>query len=225
MDSAYLRQHLSTSNGNLPLPGSFGQGHDDPAAHEEDERELVYLALTNTDAFRTLYRRYISRVYGYIASRVDGVQDAEDLTAETFVKVLKGLPQFEYRGEGSFAAWLFRIALNQVTAFHRRSPPRTHSLDAIPSIPSSTPAPEEWLTQQELADRVRSMLTMLSPRRQEIVTLRFYGGLRNQEIAVVLGLNERSVAAHLSRALADLQQRYRHDSRQDEHDSEFREEG
>jgi RNA polymerase sigma-70 factor (ECF subfamily) len=221
MDSAHLRHQLSASKGLLPLTGASVQEQDAFIIPDDDERELVALAVTNTDAFRTLYRRYVSRVYGYISSRVGGVQDAEDLTAETFVKVLKGLRQFEYRGEGSLAAWIFRIALNQVTGFHRRSPPRTQSLEAIPSVPSTYPAPEEWLTQQERADRVREMLTMLSPRRQEIVTLRFYGGLRNQEIAVVLGLNERSVAAHLSRALADLQKRYRND----QPDSEFREEG
>jgi DNA-directed RNA polymerase specialized sigma24 family protein len=46
---------------------------------------------------------------------------------------------------------------------------------------------------------------MLSPRRQEVVTLRFYGGLRNREIARVLGLDERTVAAHLCRAIQDLE--------------------
>jgi RNA polymerase sigma-70 factor (ECF subfamily) len=224
MDSARLRQHLSALNGHLPMPDSSERGRDH-SIDQEDEGELVLLATTNTDAFRTLYRRYAPRVYGYIASRVDSIQDAEDLTAETFVKVLKSLRQFEYRGDGSFAAWIFRIALNQIMAFHRRSPLKTQSLEAHPSLPSAQPAPEEWLSQQERADRVRGMLTMLSPRRQEIITLRFYGGLRNQEIAVVLGLNERSVAAHLSRALADLQRRYRRDPRYDDPDSTYGEEG
>jgi DNA-directed RNA polymerase specialized sigma24 family protein len=45
-------------------------------------------------------------------------------------------------------------------------------------------------------------------RRREIVALRYFGGLRNQEIAAVLGLGERTVAAHLSRALRDLHAAY-----------------
>lgn len=199
-----------------PLPNA-GSGfrigdRDDSSYHAEDEPELVQLAVSNPEAFRRLYAHYLPRIYGYIASRVDSVQDAEDLTAETFLNVVKSLRQFEYRGTGSFAAWLFRIAFNQVAAFHRRTPPRSQPLDDFASIPSDTPAPEEWLSQQERARRLRAMLTTLAPRRQEIVTLRFYGGLRNQEIAVVLGLDERSVAAHLSRALADLQRRYRTDA-------------
>jgi RNA polymerase sigma-70 factor (ECF subfamily) len=204
------------------MPDAWRRGT--PNDDDQDESELIAMATSSPEAFRTLYSRYVTRVYRYIASRVDSVPDAEDLTAETFVKVIKGLRQFEYRGEGSFAAWIFRIALNQVTGFHRRSPPKTRPLDDFSSIPSLHPAPEEWVTQQERADRVRAMLTMLSPRRQEIVTLRFYGGLRNQEIAVVLGLNERSVAAHLSRALTDLQQRYRYED-QDRDDDRDRHDG
>jgi RNA polymerase sigma-70 factor, ECF subfamily len=221
MDSARQQQHLSLSNARLSIQDSTGREADDADDMDVDERDLIAMAVSNTDAFRSLYRRYVPRVYGYIASRVDAIQDAEDLTAETFLKILKGLRHFEYRGQGSFAAWVFRIALNQVNGFHRRSPPKPQSLEVIQPIASDHPVPEEWLAQQEQASRVREMLTMLSPRRQEIITLRFYGGLRNQEIAVVLGLNERSVAAHLSRALADLQQRYRTTNP----DSEFREEG
>jgi RNA polymerase sigma factor (sigma-70 family) len=52
------------------------------------------------------------------------------------------------------------------------------------------------------------MIAKLSPRRRDIVTLRFFGGLRNQEIAAVLKLDERSVASHLSRALEDLRRQY-----------------
>ncbi len=201
---------------NLSSLSDAGSGfrlHDtDDDYNKEDEPELVRLALTHPEAFRSLYAHYLPRVYGYIASRVDSVQDAEDLTAETFLNVVKSLGQFEYRGTGSFAAWLFRIAFNQVAAFHRRSPPGIHPIDDFASFPSEHPMPEDWLAEQERARRVRAMLTTLAPRRQEIMTLRFYGGLRNKEIAVVLGLDERSVAAHLSRALADLQRRYRTDA-------------
>jgi RNA polymerase sigma factor (sigma-70 family) len=56
---------------------------------------------------------------------------------------------------------------------------------------------------------MRALVATLSPRRQEIVTLKFFAGLRNREIADVLELDERTVASHLSRGLQDLQTRYR----------------
>ena len=54
------------------------------------------------------------------------------------------------------------------------------------------------------------------PRRREIVLLRFASGLRNQEIARVLNLDERTVASHLCRALEDLQQQYQREELADE---------
>lgn len=182
---------------------------------DDDEQNLIYRARDHLDpdAFRVLYRHYFPRVYGYIAYRVGTVHDAEDLTADTFLRVLEALPQFGYRGAGSFAAWVFRIAHQQVAGFYRVQRRTVHvlSLDELPE--AATPAapdtaPDAYLIEQERFHRLRAMLATLSPRRQEIITLRFYGGLRNQEIAAVLGLDERTIASHLSRALDDLHTRY-----------------
>ena len=70
-------------------------------------------------------------------------------------------------------------------------------------------APDALLLQKERFLRLQEMLHTLSPRRQEIISLRFFGGLRNQEIAEVLGLSEKTVASHLCRGLDDLQTKYR----------------
>jgi RNA polymerase sigma factor (sigma-70 family) len=75
-------------------------------------------------------------------------------------------------------------------------------------LTSRSPRPEEALTQQETFEQMRALLATLSPRRQEVITLRFFGGLRNQEIAGILGLDERTIASHLSRGLQDLRDLY-----------------
>ena len=80
--------------------------------------------------------------------------------------------------------------------------------DNLPELASHTPSPEETLTQEEAFQHMRAVVATLSPRRQEIITLKFFGGLRNREIADILGLDERTVASHLSRGLRDLQTRY-----------------
>jgi len=80
--------------------------------------------------------------------------------------------------------------------------------DGLAEPASEAPLPEEALAQQEAFQQIRALIATLSPRRQEVITLRFYGGLRNYEIARLLGLDERTVAAHLCRALQDLERRY-----------------
>lgn len=55
---------------------------------------------------------------------------------------------------------------------------------------------------------MRALIETLAPQRQKVVLLRFFAGLRNREIARVLGLDERTVASHLSRGIQDLHQKY-----------------
>jgi RNA polymerase sigma-70 factor, ECF subfamily len=178
-----------------------------------DERHLVERAQAAPDGFSALYRHYLPRVYAYIAYRVGHAHDAEDVVAEVFLRVVESLHKFDYRGAGSFTAWIFSIARNQVADFHRRRQITTElSLEDVPDIKSDDfSSPEAVLARKERFTRLHQMIAMLSPRRQEIITLRFFGELRNQEIAAVLGLDERTVASHLCRALEDLGQRYRHE--------------
>jgi RNA polymerase sigma-70 factor (ECF subfamily) len=164
----------------------------------------------DADAFRALYRRYFPRVYAYTAYRVGRAQDAEDITAEVFVKAVAGLARFEDRGAGAFGAWLFRIAHSQIALFYRQQRRINESiaLDDLPDIQGGELPLEQAVQRKEQFARLRVLCLALAPRRREVLLLRFFGGLRNQEIAEVLGLDERTVASHLSRALDDLRRRY-----------------
>lgn len=172
-----------------------------------DEQRLIENARHDAEAFRRLYRHYFPRMYAYVAYRAGRVSDAEDIVANVFLKVVQSLAKFEYRGEGSFAAWLFRIAHNEVSQFYREHSRGEYiPLDDAPDIPSSEPTPDESVVRKEQFIYLHKQISLLSPRRQEIVTLRFFGGLRNNEIADVLGLDERTVASHLCRAIDDLRE-------------------
>lgn len=78
----------------------------------------------------------------------------------------------------------------------------------LPDLPGDAMMPGDALARKELLARLRRLIGTLSPRQQEIVTLRFFGGLRNKEIAAILDLDERTVAAHLCRGVRKLKTRY-----------------
>src|SRR5512134_1365094 len=162
------------------------------------ERHLIERARHDLEAFRALYRHYFPRVFAYAAYRVETRQEAEDVTAEVFLKMVQGLAAFEYRGEGSLAAWVFRIAHSAVGQYYRGQRAELVSLDDLPDIRSEDATPEEALVNKERFRRLREHIATLPPRQQEVVTLKFAAGLRNKEIAAALGLDERTVAAHLS---------------------------
>jgi RNA polymerase sigma-70 factor (ECF subfamily) len=176
---------------------------------DEEEVALLQVASHQPEAFRRLYRHYYPRVFGYIAARVGRRQDAEDIAATVFMRVVSALPKFDYRGPGSFAGWVFRIASNEVTQFYRSQKSAADvPLDDLPELSANALTPDDALSRKELFRHLRAQIKTLSPRRQEVVTLRFFAGLRNQEIAVALGLDERTVASHLTRALDDLKRKF-----------------
>jgi RNA polymerase sigma-70 factor (ECF subfamily) len=177
----------------------------------DQERECIQQARTDPRAFAPIYDHYFPHVYAYVCHRVYDRQDAEDIIADVFFRAIQNLKRFKWRSSHSFAAWLFRIAHNLVMDYfrqRRRAGPSLESDDSQVEVVDQAPLPEDALAQQEVFQQMRALIATLSPRRQEVITLRFYGGLRNCEIARVLGLRERTVAAHLCRALQDLERKY-----------------
>jgi RNA polymerase sigma-70 factor (ECF subfamily) len=177
----------------------------------DQERESIRQARMDPRAFAPLYDRYFPRVHAYVCYRVYDPHDAEDVIADVFYRAMRNLKRFKWQNDHSFAAWLFRIAHNRVVDHGRQRKRAGLALDLQEDLPEwvdRSPPPEEILAQQETFRQMRALIATLSPRRQEVITLKFYGGLRNVEIARVLNLDERTVASHLCRALRDLERQY-----------------
>jgi RNA polymerase sigma-70 factor (ECF subfamily) len=119
------------------------------------------------------------------------------------------IESFQWRGEGSFAAWLFRIVRNLVSNYYRNHPNgKEVDLSTLNQLKGDVKQPPDVVLEKQRAVALRELIATLSPRRQELITLKFFGGLRNKEIAALLGLDERTVASHLSRGLRALHDHY-----------------
>jgi RNA polymerase sigma-70 factor, ECF subfamily len=77
--------------------------------HDIDERRLIEAAQRDPGRFAEIYEANFARVYAYVARRVPGREEAEDVTAEVFQQALAGLAGFEWQGT-PFIAWLLGIA-------------------------------------------------------------------------------------------------------------------
>lgn len=176
----------------------------------DDKRQLVQSAPHDADAFEKLYALYFRRVYGYVASRIGSSPDAEDVTADIFLRVIRNLDQLRNQQTTSFAAWLFTIARHATADYYRRN---GHVENPIPletteQLIAVDAQPDQAIIDSEDADRLYRLVIALPERQREVITLRYYGGLRNHEIATVLGIGEKTVAAYISRALSELQAKY-----------------
>lgn len=82
------------------------------------------------------------------------------------------------------------------------------SLDEIPDLKDNQSNVDDALGDRETFLILYQLIANLSPRQAEVIRLKFLGGFRNQEIAEILGLEERTVAAYFSRGLKALGERY-----------------
>lgn len=155
-------------------------------------------------AFTQLYQRTVKRLYAYCYSQVHNIQEAEDLTTQTFIAALEQIGR--YRGEGTAAAWLLGIAYHKVGDWRRKRRVMT-PLTMIESSVDPTPLPDEALFQQWQRAALEQALQTLTPERAEAVALRFFGELSNAEVAAVMGKQEAAVKMLVHRGLQELRLR------------------
>ncbi len=152
----------------------------------------------DADAFRQFYDEYAPLVYKYVYIRVSDHHEAEDLTAEVFVKAWKGLPNYQWQG-APVTAWLFRIAHNAVVDKYRRT---KFSLTTL--MPWTKPQVEREFHQIDLRDEIQRVFSTLSYEQQVILYLNFFEGYNLNEIADFLGKTPNAVRVLKHRTLKQL---------------------
>jgi RNA polymerase sigma-70 factor (ECF subfamily) len=152
--------------------------------------------------FDRVYAEYLPRVYNFFLYRVNDEARAEDLTAATFLRAWQSRDRYRH-DRGAFSTWLFTIARRVVVDEWRKERPDV-PLDDLPQLPDSTAAPEEVIQQRQMLARLSVLLARLTARDQELVALKYGGGLNNREIARVTGLSESNVGTTLSRVIQKL---------------------
>jgi len=155
------------------------------------------------EAFGELVRRY-QRLVVSIAYRMSGDATlAEDAAQDAFLRAWQQLSRFEYRGAGSFRAWLCRIATNVTTDRLRKAHP-TVALEALP-LPGGV-RPDEVHLRGEEAQAVRAAILRLPEASRAALILREYEGLSYREIAEALNIPIGTVMSRLNYARRRLRE-------------------
>ena len=180
-----------------------------PASKRRDEngsvRELVERAQRgDRAALEELYLLHFDRIYSYLHMSVGSRHDAEDLTTQTFLKMLEAIGRFQWRSV-PFSAWLFRIAHN-LAMDHFRANRRWQPEEEIPeAIQGEETSAEEQALVSLGETSMLEMIERLSPEQRQVLTLKFVFRFSNGEAAAILGKTEGAVKSLQHRALASLQ--------------------
>ena len=142
------------------------------------------------DAVAVLDQINAQRIFRFIVCRVPTTTDAEDLTADVFVCMVKWLPAYQDTG-APFEAWLYRIAAARVADFYRVKGRRPLT-KLNETLSDDTDSPEERIEQRQPLDQLRTVLQQLPEDYQTVLILRFVERKSHEEVAEVM---ENSVSA------------------------------
>ena len=147
-------------------------------------------------AFAVLYEDYYDRIFRYVSFKTGNSLEAEDITAEVFVKMLESIDSFRWQGY-QFSSWLFRIAHNLVVD-HFRKRGRRHivALDDAPAAATEyNPDLDRKLDVDMSMVPVQEAMKDLTDLQREVISLRFAAGLSVAETARAVGKKDNAVKA------------------------------
>jgi RNA polymerase sigma-70 factor (ECF subfamily) len=156
------------------------------------------------EALEELYLLHFDRIYSYLHMSVGNRHDAEDLTTQTFLKMLEAIGRFEWKAV-PFSAWLFRIAHN-LAMDHFRATRRVQPEEEVPEPAGSEEASAEFHAMHSIGRAsMIDLIAGLSPEQRQVLTLKFVFNFANGDVAEILGKTEGAVKSLQHRALASLQ--------------------
>ncbi|GKV54972.1 RNA polymerase sigma factor [Sporosarcina sp. NCCP-2222] len=146
------------------------------------------------------FNDFFNAVYSYIFMLVKDVHTTEDLTQETFMKVMENEHQF--KGDSSIKTWIFRIAYTTTMSYFRKKRPLTSLFDLPMLSHKHEPSSEEIALLNAQQTQFYEALRQLKPSYQHVIILRKIQEFSTKETSLILNCSEGKVKMSLSRALA-----------------------
>lgn len=182
------------------------------SAAQSDDRELIERSANDARAVGELYRRHHQAIALYIRRRVGCSHEAEDLTADTFMAMVKYLPRYRYKG-APFRSWLYRLATTQVNRWARRK--RRVVMRVLWENAHKPVNPKVAPSSRFEAEQVRLALLSLPARFQAVVSLHYMESMSISAIAQALGCSEGTVKSRLSRGRDKMRNQLKQGERSD----------
>ena len=176
------------------------------APSKEEVEDLVRRAQQgHSEAFAGLYEAYYDKIYRYVMFKTGDTLEAEDLTEEVFLRMLESIGSFKWQGY-PFTSWLFRIAHNLVIDYYRKAgrQKKTSLDDAMRVVGSDNVDVDRKLDVELSIKEVKEAMGGLTRLQQEVLSLRFAGGLSVAETAEAMGKKENAVKALQHAAIKKL---------------------
>lgn len=166
------------------------------------EFETVQQAVKDPAQFQILYDRYFTAIFNYVFRKVDDEDITADLTSQTFLKALKNLKKYKYRGV-PFSAWLYRIASNEVNRHYQltnRKQVFSFEEKEFENLIEQNVEVEEEIDIEYIIQQMQNMCES----DIEVIELRFFESKNFAEVAFILEITQANAKMRTYRAIEKL---------------------
>jgi RNA polymerase sigma-70 factor, ECF subfamily len=171
-----------------------------------DEKILELLGATHTyeRGFRLLMAEYKERLYWHVRRIVLVHSDADDVLQNTFIKIYKGIAQFE--GKSKLYTWLYRIATNEAISFlQNKQRHATASLDDSANTLSMRLTADAWFEGDDIQVKLQKAIAQLPDKQKLVFNLRYYDEMPYEEMATMLGTSVGALKASYHHAAKKIE--------------------
>jgi RNA polymerase sigma-70 factor (ECF subfamily) len=186
--------------------------------HEEMLALVERAKAGDDEAWNSLYELYEvelrKRVKSKLGAELRNQVDASDVMQSVWVESIRSLKHFEYRGDGSFLAWVSAIVRHKIARkagdARRKASGRGGASDWVAdALPEDGPGPSTEIRNKDDLQRLHQAIAELRDADREILKLSWFDGLRQREIGDRLKISEDAARMRINRAETELERVFR----------------
>jgi RNA polymerase sigma-70 factor, ECF subfamily len=169
----------------------------------QDEWNIIEKSKLNPQEFALLYDAYFKPILQFVYQRLETKEQAVDIVQNTFVKALQNIGRFQFKGV-PFSAWLYRIALNEVNDFYRKTG-KNRMVNLDDNTANNLASDNESNQEEEVVTfrkkTLQNAIRQLSNEEFVFLEMRFFDQLAFAEIAAIMGITENNAKVKTYRIL------------------------
>ena len=160
-------------------------------------------------ALSTLINRHQSRLYGFIFSKIQDRDAANDVFQDTFIKVIRTLKRGNYNEQGKFLPWVMRISHNLIIDYFRKNSrmPKFKSkneFDIFSIISDDSLNIENKMFDSQIENHIRILLDELPDEQRAVIKMRIYQDMSFKEISESTGVSINTALGRMRYGLINL---------------------
>lgn len=170
-----------------------------------DAQLVVLLKDSDNGAFTELYNRYWQKLLLVAGNKLDNLAEAQELVQDIFLDLWNRRKGLSITGAGGVKAYLaVAVKYRVINVLAKRNRTERYAKEARAILPVADHSLEEWLSFEELKDRLAALVAELPEKRRIVYQLSRDEGYTRKEIAQSLNITEKAVESHLTRALHSI---------------------